>query len=142
MTGTEQTRRSLELTLQEAVPNKHMDKLKKAFAQIDAVVESSFSDKNINIEYLFPMTSYHEIWSVLKQLLGANRFSYSQRLINSFRAYLEENEQAHLTRQFAWDAYIRNVYITYFAPDAREAGVRKPGYIFPSSRFKQLKGNS
>ena len=142
MTRTEQERRRLELKLHETMPQSIMDKLKKALARIDAVTEFRFSDRNIYIEYLFPMAGYHEIWSVLKQLLDTNRFSYSQRLLNSLRAYLEENEQAHLSRQPGWETYIRNVYITYFDPEDREAGVRRLGHIFSSTSLKQQRKNS
>ena len=142
MTIPIEERRGIDVRLHKAIPDSQINSLVNAFTQIDGIVELSVSEHRIHIEYLFPLISLSEIWRDLMQLLDKKLFSYTQIIIYSFRAYLEDNEQSHLTRQYGWEKYIRDVYISYFQPGIREACAREPGHIFSSSRLQQLKERS
>jgi hypothetical protein len=86
MTMPEEHRR-IDLILNSRINDKQNDVLISSLSKIDAIVDYKISGDRIFIEYL---------------------------LRNSFRAYIEENERAHLTRQYGWEYNIRNIYITYF----------------------------
>jgi hypothetical protein len=113
MTMPEEHRR-IDLILNSRINDKQNDVLISSLSKIDAIVDYKISGDRIFIEYLFPLISYSEIWTVLVQQLNKKQIGFIKSLRNSFRAYIEENERAHLTRQYGWEYNIRNIYITYF----------------------------
>ena len=134
--------RRVDIKLNADIPDGLIRSLVDSLSRFDEINNCRASIRNIDIEYSFPSMSFSQIWEIFMKHLERRHFSFNQYLRNSIRAYTEGNEQAHLTAQYGWDKYIRQVYISYFPKSSRDTNHRVSGRFAPGIRILQLKDMS
>ena len=107
--------RHLRIKLAVALDTGVAEQLNAALLALEGVEQLSIADATLDIEYAFPRTCIAEVTA---GLAGFSREAGLKLPVGwrlRLRAFMEENERAHIQGAGDWYSYSRDIYLHYHA---------------------------
>ncbi len=122
--GRDQVRTRL-IQLPDNITRSEAGSINENFSNSDAVLSFNITENILNVLYSFPNTTTADIWILLNEIIPKNRFSKMTRWKDKLDSFIEINEQNHLQKQYGWDRYITNIYVTRHQISIHDSNMHK-----------------
>ncbi len=108
-----ETQRKRTLYFAEALSPSEMESLQTSLLALEGTIRVDISESHALVEYVFPQSSFSDIWACVQALPGLAPMAMFERIRNSLAAFSEENERDHYLQPRHWHIYSRNIYVHY-----------------------------
>jgi len=108
--------RTLTISFKHRLDEETVHALIKSLLLVDGIDNADINDNKLLITYSFPEVPVESILASIDQAVGRTEQQPLNRLKNSIRVLMENNERTNLNCAGGWHRYIEDIYMHHFDP--------------------------